>query len=476
MTSYWLAHAARALADPVTAQEAALDALRRTQLMVQRSLGERPATADWWLEEQVLDPCHIAPESFTDMIVIRFPEVEAGRSGTWMEMNHALFWTSMALREAEVPEGLERIRRLLGSTAGLRGLRGSNLQLQAAAVAGDSAFLDSFLPWHSGELPEGPGGILRGNLVLALATAGRCDDALRLLEDTRSESENPGPYMADSAKRLAWALALCDRFEEALAYIGSMPHPEERLRALYRVTEVLLRHGKKPELDSVADLAERLLAEDDNELKRTQSTFVAPPSPSSERSRKKATPIPRPGGSERWLAFGAADFWRLRVWTSWILAAAGRMERAIELAEAVCAEEINPSEETSLARPTRVTESMKRHVLTEVGPNPDEQLMVKALTEADASHLDEALRVANLISSPRHGTRARAGIAVKLLDEERALDLWFSAVIDARRVGRGLVIEILGRGKHLLGASAQARLDELLRRAEPAANNSIKEK
>jgi len=55
---------------------------------------------------------------------------------------------------------------------------------------------------------------------------------------------------------------------------------------------------------------------------------------------------------------------------------------------------------------------------------------------------------------------------VKLFDEERALDLWFSAVIGARRVGQGLVIEILRLGKHLLGTSAQARLDELLRRAE----------
>lgn len=274
--------------------------------------------------------------------------------------------------------------------------------------------------------------------------------------------------MADSAKRLAWALALCSRFEEAFVYIGSMPHPEERLRALYRVTEVLLSKGRKAELDTAADLAERLLAEDEKELKRVQSLSIAPPAPHRGGSRKKAAPMSQPGSSERWLEFTAADFWRLRSWTSWILAAAGRMERALELAEEVCAEEINPSEETSLARPTRVTEMAKLHVRTEVRPSADKQLMVKALAEADANHVDEALRVANLIASTRHKFGTWADIAVKLLDEEQALDLWLSVVIDARRVGQGLVIEVLGRGKQLLGASARARLEEVMRQAEEA--------
>jgi hypothetical protein len=56
-----------------------------------------------------------------------------------------------------------------------------------------------------------------------------------------------GPYPGFRGGRpgLAWALVLCGRFEEALAYVGSMSHPEERLRALYRVTEVTMSHGKK---------------------------------------------------------------------------------------------------------------------------------------------------------------------------------------------------------------------------------------
>jgi len=50
--------------------------------------------------------------------------------------------------------------------------------------------------------------------------------------------------------RLAWALVLCGRFEEALAYVGSMSHPEERLRALYRVTAVRLK-SPRPMLTSL---------------------------------------------------------------------------------------------------------------------------------------------------------------------------------------------------------------------------------
>jgi len=165
-----------------------------------------------------------------------------------------------------------------------------------------------------------------------------------------------------------------------------------------------MSHGKKPELDSAADLAERLLAEDEKELKRAQSTSVTPPSPSSERSRKKAASIPRPGGKRTVARVHRRRLLGLRTWASLILAAAGRMDAGNRTGGGrLRGVFINASEETSLTRPTRVTEMMKHHVPTEVGPNPDEQLMAKALTEADASHLDDALRVANLSRRPDTG-------------------------------------------------------------------------
>lgn len=152
MTSYWLTHAARALADPATAHEVALDALRQTQLKVQRWLGERPDTADWWEDEQVLDPCYTTtPRPPNAIISVRIGEKEFGIPGAWMELSHTLFWTSMALREAGDQAGLERIRHLLGTAQ----LRGFNLQLQAAAAVGDTVYLESFLPWHSDKLSGG---------------------------------------------------------------------------------------------------------------------------------------------------------------------------------------------------------------------------------------------------------------------------------------------------------------------------------
>jgi hypothetical protein len=467
MTSYWIVHAAMALDDLETAQQIARAELHRTQLKVQRSLGDRPVSAGWWEEEQVLLRTIVALD---DMGMIELPEEDLDASRRWMETDHALFWTAKTLHEVGDVAGLETIRRLLDATKRL----GCNLRLQTAGIAGDIAYLESFLPWHQGEMPSGPGGILSGNLALALATAGRCEDVKRLLNETQSEWEKAGAYMYDSAKRLAWALVLCGRIEESFAYVGSILHPEERLRALFRVTEVLKSRGRTANLSIAADLTEKFLEEEEQELQRILSSSSAAPRLQGKRPRRKAAPKSEPSGSERWLQFAAGDFWRLQTLASWILAMAGQIDRALELAEAVCAEGILSSEETSLARPTRLTELRKMHVSTAVLSNPDEQAMVIAFARAAADELDEALRVAESIGSARYKARARVGISVKLKDRQRALDLWLSAVNDARRVGQGLVIEVLRHGKRLLGKTAQARsLDELLNQARQADNHAV---
>jgi Caspase domain len=438
MTSYWVVHAAMALADLETAQQIARGELHRTQLKVQRSLGDRPVSAGWWEEEQTLLRKIVALDN---MGMIELPEEDLDASRQWKETDHALFWTAKALHKVGDMAGLETIRRLLDATKQW----GFNLTLQTAGIAGDIAYLESFLPRHQGELPSGPGGILAGNLALALATAGRCDDVKWLLAETRSQWEKAGVYMYDSAKRLAWALALCGRIEESFAYVVSILHPEERLRALYRVTEVLKSRGRTADLSIAADLTKKFLEEEEQELQRILSSSSAVPRLQGKRPRRKAAPKSEPSGSERWLQFAAGDFWRLQTWASWILAMSGQIDRSLELAEAVCAEGILSTEETSLARPTRLTELRKMHVST-----------------------------AGLSNSDERKIRAQVGIAVKLKDRQRALDLWLSAVNDARRVGQGLVIEVLGHGKQLLGKSAQSRsLDELLTQAKLAANRAL---
>lgn len=453
MTSYWVVRAAIALRDRETAEQIARTELYRTLLMIQRAWGEPVIFSEWWDEPQVL--CRTM-NSLDDLGVLEPPEQEFPRarvasSERWMEIDHALFWTVKALREVGDKRGLDTIRQLFDDTKRY----GFNLRLQTAGVVGDITFLESFLPWHGGELPQGPGGILRGNLALALATAGRREDVIRLLGDTRALWET-NTYLEDSAKRLAWALALCGKFEEAIAYIGLMIHPEERLRALYRVTEVLLSQESKAELDTVANLAERFLAEDEEELKRSQVLSLAESAKLVGAGRNAMLKL-EPSGCERWQQFTGADFWRLRSWASWILAAAGRMDRALDLAEAVCAEEINPSENSSLIRPTRLTEMRKLHVTPAVGPNPDEQMMEMALSRAGANELDEASRLAGCVASARHRARARVGVAVKLQDKQRALELCLSALLDARRVGQGLVIQVLQSMSKLLRDANQAQ-------------------
>ena len=162
--------------------------------------------------------------------------LEPDISRTWMEVPHALFWTAMALCEAGEEIGLDTTVQIFNT---LPNIGGFNLRLQFAG-AGDSICLDSFLPWKEQE-HFAPGGTYAGNLALALATAERSDDVKRLLGlgETRSKWEAPNINYVNSGKRLAWALALCGCFEESFDYIRLIQHPEERFRALFRVTEVL---------------------------------------------------------------------------------------------------------------------------------------------------------------------------------------------------------------------------------------------
>ena len=219
---------------------------------------------------------------------------------------------------------------------------------------------------------------------------------------------------------------------------------------------VMAAQGREQDMARAANLAENLLALEEKERKRLEGAVITAPS-DGRRARKKAAP-PAEIDRGRWRAFDVSDFWRLRTWAAWILQAAGRREKSLALAEAVLAEEVNPSEVNSLARPTLLTVRGKSHVKTRVAQNPDRESMIRVFSLAAEGNLDEALRLAERITLPRYRARARAGVATKLANREQALSLWLAGIVDARRVGQGLVVDVLKRGRNqVLGESAQGR-------------------
>ena len=460
VTGAWLARVARALGDDGSARRLARQALRWTQVMASEARGTPLDMADWDAADRVLLARPAARAAMAGE-----PSTPGGLRWRLMELDHAIFWAAVALRHAGDEEGLAEVRALIAGG----GHDSGNLRLQAAAVAGDAAVLDQLLPWVRGDAPAPWAGTYQGNLALALATAGRCAEAARLPEMAPGAHQQLQFGLHDSAKRLAWALTLCGRLAEALAFVEGMPHPEERFRALYRVAEVLRERQDAAGLARVATLAERLLAVE--EAVRARLEAPAKPAPAAPRrgaTARKRAPAPGADGEPRWQEFTVADFWRLRTWAAWILQAAGHTARAVALAEAVCAEEIQPSDATTLVRPTRVTELAKPHVAPPAATSPERAVMAQVFALAAGPDVEAARKLAETLTLPRYRSRARAAVAVRLPDREQGLALWLSAIIEARRVGTGVVLEVVQRGRRLLGQSARARaVDALVASARP---------
>ncbi|MFN8647680.1 MAG: ATP-binding protein [Gemmatimonadales bacterium] len=460
VTGAWLVRVARALGDEVSARRLARQALRWTQVMASEARGTPLDMRDWDRADQEL---FARPE--VRAALAGEPAAPGGMRWRLMELDHAIFWAAMALRQAQDEAGLAEVRALLAGG----GLPIGNLRLQAAAVAGDAAFLDQLLPWNDPEGSRASAGTHQGNLALALATAGRCEEAARLPEMAPGAHQRVRSNYHDSAKRLAWALTLCGRLDEALAFVEGMPHPEERFRALYRIAEVLHDRRDTAGLDRVATLAERLLAVE--EAVRARLDGPERPAAAVRRRGKAARRRASAAGADqdpRWQEFTVADFWRLRTWAAWILQAAGRTGPALALAEAVCAEEVQPSDATTLVRPTRVTELAKPHVAPPAAASPERAVMTRVFALAAGPDIEAARKLAETLTLPRYRARARAAVAVRLPDREAARALWLTAVIEARRVGTGVVLEVLQRGRRLLGPSARARaMDALLDAARP---------
>jgi hypothetical protein len=456
VTGAWLVRVARALGDDLTARRLARQALRWTQVMASEVRGTSLDMSDWDLADREL-----FSRSAVRAALAGAPAAPGGMRWRMMELDHAIFWAAMALRQAEDEAGLAEVRALMAGG----GLPIGNLRLQAAAVAGDATFLDQVLPWNDPEGARASAGTHQGNLALALATAGRCEEAARLPEMAPGAHQEVRSNYHDSAKRLAWALTLCGRLDEALAFVEGMPHPEERFRALHRITEVLRDRQDAAGLDRVATLAERLLAEEEAVRARLDAPARSPAAaPRRGKAARKRAPAAGSDGEPRWQDFTVADVWRLRTWAAWILQAAGRTARALALAEAVCAEEVQPSDATTLVRPTRVTERSKTHVAVPADTHPDRTLFHEVTLLLGQGQFPEAQRRARKIQVPRYRVRAHARVAASLKNVDRAAarSLWFAALLEARRVGEAHVFKVLKRGYGLLSSSDRVEIEAIV--------------
>lgn len=205
--------------------------------------------------------------------------------------------------------------------------------------------------------------------------------------------------------------------------------------------------GREPDLGVAADLAETFLAEEEEVRQRILTA-------SSESCHL-------PDGSERWMEFTTNDFWRLWSWASWIVSAAKRIERSLELAELVCAEEITPTEQTSLAKPTRFTELKKHHVTTAIVHNSDAQALAMVVARLESKDIDGAFALIDGLSSEYQRVTALTRIARDSSSKREALNFLLRAIYHARRGGEGLVKQVLHAMSELGNTEQGQSLDDI---------------
>ena len=97
--------------------------------------------------------------------------------------------------------------------------------------------------------------------------------------------------------------------------------------------------------------------------------------------------LPAGGAGSEWSSLD--DFWRIECWVAAVLAAAGRNEGALQLAELVCNRSITRSLETTLSLPTRYTRLQKEHVPLDVGKSSDETILDDIRTLAKERRFDK---------------------------------------------------------------------------------------
>jgi len=331
---------------------------------------------------------------------------------------HAAVWAGLCLRQLGDIEKLENLKTVIESSR-WRLLGGvSNLSLQAAFVTGDRQFLrrvlNEKLAHLKEQLAEYPDYLdnhpYTGNLALALASGGMLEEFYDLEKGLRELNKWPGVLYNDAGKRFVWALAIRQRFEEALEVVHRVEPFEERVRALYRIAECAA-NNLSPHLQlQIGITADQLLHG-----------------------------LDQASGSD-------PEAWRIHSWLAPVYLVAGNATKAIELCNAVCASGIVVSRENSLC----LTASPKQHVTVTLDPTEDERLLTEIYGLLAKNQPHAAEDRLEKIRSQRIHARAAVAIAARSRDRERALRMLLDAIKAASRGGVGEFKNILDQSRPVL--------------------------
>jgi hypothetical protein len=330
------------------------------------------------------------------------------------DLPYWLFWTAKILRQLDDQAGLEVVRNVLGKTP----RKGKNLDLQAAAIAGDKVYLRRAAR-PSAAADKDLECSKPGNVALALIESGLKDefDGLRAVNALNTEQPD------DAKKRYAWALAKRGLYQDALKAASEIrQNIEEHARALYRVAEVACGRQDVHEFASIADSA-RLLNQ--------QLDVETPPKRTGRQSRRRS--------------LQNNDRARVKSWLASVMLNVNCPDEASVLAEEVCKARLVLGAEDSLAMP--VPAMSKGHLgVHRLGWKPDTWRIFTSLFRPKPSP-SASQRVANLLA------RAKSEVGV-----QKSYGLWLEALVESRFGGLGLLESVIAEGDNILRNEHHERL------------------
>ena len=328
----------------------------------------------------------------------------------WDRLN-GLFWAAMASRLTDHADTRMRVRAELEQGIGVVPTF-RNQFLQAAAIAGCTAFLRQQLEGVLALAPGQHSTVRIGNLALALADAGLLDEMTRLVNHVGNSIPSGEP---DSVKRWTWALAISGRLAAAVDALALIGNGVECSKAIGQIADIIARSGDTA-------LIERL----NIEIKR----FIPCEEPRTEARLIRAM----------W-TIGQRE------------AALAEAERAMAASGRVSAM-IDPRVEER-SNPTGVRnkagrKTARRAMVTSRAPVVDQINCGIVETAASKGDLASAREIVAKIEVPQFKAEALGAIALHDPDVEAGIDSWMEALIAARRAGRGAVALRLPSGIELL--------------------------
>jgi hypothetical protein len=325
------------------------------------------------------------------------------------DLSNVYFWAGVASWHA----GDDETRALLRAEFVSRGDQPwKNQTLQAASVLGDTDRLRKvWLDWIASDR-IGLSIVRDGNLALALAHAGMKTELDAMLAVIGREELGPA-YEADSRKHLVWACAMAGRFDLAFRALQTIDDTEHWLRALGRIVDEAWRQNDAQARERATDLAKRVDTLPD------------------QRSRTLLVPI---------------------------LYDLNEKERALLFADEIIREGVEPSARTTVAFPGRPFDDPKagarkrrgktdrRYLETDIASLQDETAANQAIALAREGKLEEARGYLPGIRIPRFRSGVLREIAAATREPAVAIDRWYDALLNARKINerhtRGILVEL----------------------------------